>query len=302
MNLAHRLLASALIGGLANLGAAAPVTTDNYEFSVEYKGKTSVGAYVTFEWEVCKLLPGPEVKGLSHWNLELDFSDCLPYGLKLEDVVVGGKVNGVAATLEFGLDPTTQIEGVKFDDLNLGDEVGCYTFTLTLDASLLSSGYTFGEGAIKVATKAGNQDARDEMGEQPGYATVTGPVCSTQGNGYEGLSPGFWKNHAEVWPAPYTPAMTVATAGFDPAAPYAGNTLMEALNFGGGSGVDGAKQILLRAAVAALLNAAAVDINYPLSVSAVLSQTNTALASGIRSDMLVLAAELDSYNNLGLSE
>jgi hypothetical protein len=33
------------------------------------------------------------------------------------------------------------------------------------------------------------------------------------------------------------------------------NTLMEALNFGGGKGVEGAAKILFRAAVAAILNA-----------------------------------------------
>jgi hypothetical protein len=76
-------------------------------------------------------------------------------------------------------------------------------------------------------------------------------------------------------------------------------TLVQALNFKGGSGAQGAAQILLRAAVAALLNSAHPDVDYPRTTAEVIADVNAALASGNRSTMLALATELDDDNNLG---
>jgi hypothetical protein len=72
-----------------------------------------------------------------------------------------------------------------------------------------------------------------------------------------------------------------------------------ALSYQGGSGTRGAAQILLRAAVAALLNAASPNVDYPLTTAEVISQVNAALASNNRNTMLAFASRLDSYNNLG---
>lgn len=78
-----------------------------------------------------------------------------------------------------------------------------------------------------------------------------------------GCTPGYWKNHPTeaVWgPTGYTPNQMLeevfvgvnwGAIGID-----GEDTLLQALNYGGGSGVPGAAKILLRAAVAALLNAA----------------------------------------------
>ena len=77
------------------------------------------------------------------------------------------------------------------------------------------------------------------------------------------------------------------------------DTLLQALRYQGGSGVSGGARILLRAAVAALLNSAEPDIDYPRTTTEVIADVNTALASGIRSTLLALAAELDGDNNLG---
>ena len=75
--------------------------------------------------------------------------------------------------------------------------------------------------------------------------------------------------------------------------------LQTALSLGGSDGVEGAARILVRAAVAALLNATDPDIDYPLSASQVIAQVNSALASNDRSTMIDLAEELDTLNNLG---
>jgi hypothetical protein len=74
-------------------------------------------------------------------------------------------------------------------------------------------------------------------------------------------------------------------------------TRLQALNFKGGSTLDGAKEILLRAAVAALLDS--TSVNYPLTTQQVINAVNAALASNNRSTILALATQLDTYNNYG---
>ena len=76
-------------------------------------------------------------------------------------------------------------------------------------------------------------------------------------------------------------------------------SLRNALSFGGGPGALGGAKILLRHAVAALLNAAHPGVDYPLTREQVVDQVNAALASGNRATMLALADRLDRYNNAG---
>jgi hypothetical protein len=115
----------------------------------------------------------------------------------------------------------------------------------------------------------------------------------------EGCTPGFWKQsqHFGDW-AVYSPSQLVSSVFTVPApcSQLGGNTLLEALNFIG-KGQCGAQQVLLRAAVAALLNS--TSVNYPLTTQEVIDQVNAALASGDRKTILALAKQLDTYNNLG---
>jgi hypothetical protein len=125
--------------------------------------------------------------------------------------------------------------------------------------------------------------------------TTTTPTTTTT-TGNEGCTPGYWKQpqHFDSWPVSLS--TTLGGAGFL----NTGNqnvTLLEALSFEGGSSVQDAKNILMRAASAAYLNSFAVD--YPLSTAEVLSATNLALASGDRSTILAEASVLDGMNNGG---
>jgi hypothetical protein len=123
-------------------------------------------------------------------------------------------------------------------------------------------------------------------------------TCQSPVVAREGCSPGYWKNHPDAWPAPYTPGTTLSGAGFTNTG-RPSTSLGDALTLKGGSTIQGAKDILLRAAVAALLNAADPDVNYPLSVAQVIAEVNAALASGDRQVILDEAARLDEFNNLG---
>ncbi|PPD57702.1 hypothetical protein [Dehalogenimonas etheniformans] len=135
-----------------------------------------------------------------------------------------------------------------------------------------------------------------------GFTLTLAGAISVSATDLEGLTPGFWKNHTEAW----------ADTGFSPTdqigsifnVPDEYNlddfTLLEALSFGGGKGEIGAAKILLRASVAAILNAGDPDIKYYYLLSSIYSNTNAELNSHNRADMLWLAGVWDSYNNFGL--
>jgi hypothetical protein len=118
----------------------------------------------------------------------------------------------------------------------------------------------------------------------------------------EGLTPGFWKNRGVrtgAWVG-YSPTDTVLSVfGSDVLSPLDSATLLEALSFGGGPGVLGAQKILLRAAVAGLLNAAHPDINFDMTPTTFLNQYVLPFLSGNRAAILDQAEIIDGWNNLG---
>jgi hypothetical protein len=124
-----------------------------------------------------------------------------------------------------------------------------------------------------------------------------GEICEKLGR--EGKSPGFWKNHLGAWVG-LSPNQTLESVFNVPDSLGLDNsTLIQALNFGGGSSLKEKAQTLFRQAVAALLNANHPNIDYPLSSSTIISRVNSALASGSKTTIENLKNELDGYNNLG---
>lgn len=141
--------------------------------------------------------------------------------------------------------------------------------------------------------------------------SVTSPcgteqVVVTKPLGNQGCTPGFWKNpkHFALWTG-YSPSQLVSSVFTVPAAfPDGSNgsslgatSLAGALAFQGGSTLNGASQILLRAAVAGLLNSTSSGVAYPLTTAQIISSTNSALASGDRTTILNLATAIDNDNN-----
>ncbi len=132
-------------------------------------------------------------------------------------------------------------------------------------------------------------------------------ITYTTGSGYpdwthlnvtwSGCSHGYWKNHTTSWPAGYLPSQTVGT--YFTGSGFSTSTLAQALAFGGGSGVAGAEQILLKQAVAALLNEAKYGTAFGpyASVAALKTAVSAALASDDRGTMITLAGALDYWNN-----
>ena len=110
----------------------------------------------------------------------------------------------------------------------------------------------------------------------------------------QGCTPGYWKNHTDMW-GNYSPNDTLIQVGFVDAGSYAGVKMIDALQYAGGPGVDGATRIMLRAAVASLLNG---TLTGGLATNITLLNANDALRSGNRDFILSVATFFDGMNNL----
>jgi len=115
---------------------------------------------------------------------------------------------------------------------------------------------------------------------------------------HEGCTPGYWKNHLDSWVS-YTSQDLVGNVFYLPYADLADDTLLQALRYGGGNELEGAAKILLRQAVAALLNASNPSVQYRFPINVVLYRTNKALASYDREIMIQQSAYFEAYNEIG---
>jgi len=141
-------------------------------------------------------------------------------------------------------------------------------------------------------------------------AINTLPVQACELRGY---TPGFWKQeqHFEYWPDGIEPYKFLGQYFMFPVEMipinYTYDFLTDALRFRGGSDWKGGSRILLRAAVAALLNAMYFGVfeesechsGYYYTPCEVIGLVSAALDSLDRGEMLSLAGELDFYNNQG---
>jgi hypothetical protein len=137
------------------------------------------------------------------------------------------------------------------------------------------------------------------VGAGPALMSATSAGAWFTGN--QGCTPGYWKNHTEAWAdTAYAPTDTVGSVFTLPASlsSFSGETLLAALDGtgGGGSTLEGATAILLRAAVAGLLNATDANVDYPGGNALIIKHVNAALATEDRDTILALATKLDKKN------
>jgi hypothetical protein len=118
---------------------------------------------------------------------------------------------------------------------------------------------------------------------------------------FAGCTPGYWKQtqHFDSWPAGVQPATSFESV-FGPI-PGDSPSFLDALQGGGGSGLEGALKILRRAAAAAYLNAAQPDnlLNYGYDPTFLVFVVNQVANSGDRNLILQVAAAIDDLNNRG---
>ncbi|RJP71525.1 MAG: hypothetical protein C4532_07370 [Candidatus Abyssobacteria bacterium SURF_17] len=184
-----------------------PVVTCNGEFRVNLMNfeRDTVLRLATFTYRVYNFPEATDSGDLVHWVLGIDmeqFQTALANDMTLEDLFVSCSVNGLAVGMDCGLvlpDPTTQLDGVKFEAV-IGDSE-YETFSITLDEAALIHGFEVAKDCALAATKAGDQDIQRVDRLVPGYACINGPVLAGEPLPYVcPRSQGFWKNHAEAWP------------------------------------------------------------------------------------------------------
>jgi hypothetical protein len=112
------------------------------------------------------------------------------------------------------------------------------------------------------------------------------------GDGREGCTPGYWKNHP--FPKGYSPDDLFVDVFGVTIADDPDLTLGEALELGGGG-----ENALARQAVAALLNAASDEIDYEFTEEEVIEKVQDAIASGDSEEIEDLKDEFDRENNKG---
>ena len=123
--------------------------------------------------------------------------------------------------------------------------------------------------------------------------------------GFQGCTPGYWKQeqHFDSWlPTGYVTNQSAGSvfSSLASACPALATTkLVKALGGGGGPAYCDKVQILLRAAVAAVLDAAHPAIAYPRTVQQIVDAVNAAVLSGSATRVGNLAKALDTDNNRG---
>jgi hypothetical protein len=135
-------------------------------------------------------------------------------------------------------------------------------------------------------------------GAYQGDETVCDPNPCEQ-PALEACGLGYWKNHLYAWDGTaYTPDVLVGDVFTVPVELdfLADDTLMEALEYGGGNGVEGGARIMLRHCVTALLNASHADVNYPFAVAEIIDVVDAALASLDRKTMLKAKHDIGQNN------
>lgn len=110
-------------------------------------------------------------------------------------------------------------------------------------------------------------------------ASATCTISGVPGN--EGCTPGFWKNHPDMWPSPYRGDTRVSDAFGCAIGEF--ETLWDAISARGG-GINK----LARHGVAALLNAAHPYVDYPLSID----EVKYAVCTSMNADFLAEYNEL----------
>lgn len=155
-----------------------PAVTSNNEFRIELMHVKPHGNLLTFTYQVCKFETSPTVPDLRHWVLGLDqFFPYLAENMTMSDLYVNCGILDASGNETCGLtvlDTATQVMGVKFDALRLGDDQ-CQSYLVTLDGSALAEGFQIGTGSVVAATKAGNQDITTPGAAATGFACVAGP-------------------------------------------------------------------------------------------------------------------------------
>ena len=257
---------------------------------------------------------GPSVGGPS-FGIISQVGDRTPEGELFEvcKTYVGG--TGPAVTINIAEDVTANGVGVdNTGSATLADgeceEIVVSAGSTVTVTEVVPAGYTSSwvktqilGGVLQTPTSGSTNTTSGPVGGSPIEGTLvefTNTLIPVE-TGDQGCTPGYWKQdqHFDSWTTYTTDQLAGSVFSLGGFSTLASKTLLQTLNGGGGSGVTGAATILLRAAVAALLNSESTDVDYPRTTADIIADVNAALATNNRDTILALAAALDADNNLG---
>ena len=211
---------------------------------------------------------------------------CAEWSIHSDGVVACDNTSTVALPRgrNYSKDPVTVADGYAGTVVvNVDADAPCpalYELTETFTSNS-GSGLDFGGGLLEVSRTV--------------FVSV---ACNTAVTPFQGCSHGYWKNHESEWPAPYPGSTTLGSVfnltGFSS---LGSKTLADALKFKGGDTTQDKAENMLKQAAAALLNAAHPGIYYPYTVSELIAEVNSALASKDSALLTTLGETLDVYNN-----
>ncbi len=209
---------------------------------------------------------------------------------------VGGAMTSVGST-RTGADGS-----YAFADLRPGEYALCEE---------ASTAYSVSYPAGALNRVCGGQDGMHPYGFafQLSSGVELGPLNFFNVGELYSCSPGYWRNHEDRW-VTYDPTHTIGSVFAAAPAPLFSETLAAALGYPGGSGLEGARRILLRAAVSSLLNFSTGEFMFTVPEGGTLrairstvelrDAVNEALGftdPSRRNDVLALATQLDQANN-----
>jgi hypothetical protein len=173
---------------------------------------------------------------------------------------------------------------------NQGHELDAANFPITVPAGATSL-------TVQAISQGGAQAA--SFSWIAGALSIEEPPTPPAGS--EGCTPGYWKNHTESWGSTgYSPSQALSTVFSSTGlGTLASTTMLQALQGGGGPSITDKKKILLRAAVASLLNAAHPGVDFSMTTAQIITAVNAALESNDPVTILNLATDLDRRNNGG---
>ncbi len=183
-------------------------------------------------------------------------------------------------------------------EIVVGGSYSC-TFTKVITGTMAATGgYTPHVNVVEACVA--DNELNEACGDDDATVTFT----------WRGRTPGYWKNHPREWNAPYTtstlvqnvfaiPACLKPGTNLDLSKPTGADTLLQALSYQGGNTILGKAQIMLRAAVAALLNEAEFGNDFPpyATNAALIAAVNAVLATCDGSAYTTLGTTLDNWNN-----
>jgi hypothetical protein len=220
-------------------------------------------------------------------------------------VTLSGVPEGSSVTLQFVFSSGVLGSPLVYPaPINLGNQGGTFTVDIPYPQNSLSWPYQNGNVrsiVVGVAVSVTRPDGTRVKFSSKQWKVTCIPDENDEGP-FEGCTLGYWKNHTDSWEGFATTdsfdAVFGVTSHIDPPGPggaYVNPSLLTVLEVGGGDGADG-QNGMARQAVAALLNAAHSEVDFPMSEAEVIAAVQAAYA-GTRTFASV-HAQFEAYNEM----